>query len=169
MAVTYEPIASQTLGANAASVTFDNLPATWTDLRIVTRARTTSTGPTTLKLVLNSDTGTTYSQTRLSGSGTSAASDREANLNFLQVSYVPLTSGGLSTGILDVMSYGNTNVFKTVLGLWDSQENTSGNQYALRLVQLWRSTSAITSLTFSMFAGNISSGSTFSLYGIKAA
>ena len=170
MPATYEPIASQTLGSNAASVTFDNISAAWTDLRVITRSRTSSTGPTTLALVFNSNTSSIYSNTRIYGNGSSAASDRSTGNTYIEVCYVPPTSSsGFGTGFLDIMSYANTNVFTTVIGGWDSQENTSGNQYVLRSVQLWRSTSAITSLTFSMAAGNIVAGSTFALYGIKAA
>jgi hypothetical protein len=63
------------------------------------------------------------------------------------------------------MSYANTNVFKTALiagGLGSTEVN--------RHVGLWRSTSAVTSVGLLLNgSGNFKTGSTFSLYGIKAA
>ena len=66
---------------------------------------------------------------------------------------------------LNVMSYANTNVFKTYL-----YAGGLGTAAVDRGVGLWRSTNAITSIRISRdFITNLESGSTISLYGIKAA
>lgn len=62
------------------------------------------------------------------------------------------------------MNYANTNVYKTGLGSVQSTQWDS-----TKTVGLWRSTAAITSVTYFTTGANFTVGSTFSIYGIKAA
>jgi hypothetical protein len=166
MAATYEPISTQTLGAAAGTITFSSIPATYTDLRFVLTG-TCGTSGNIPKMTFNGITTTTYSRTDVWGVGSGAGGS---------------TTGGTQTGILlgvgsqwwsttpsvnqlDVFSYaGSTN--KTVLYSLNSDNNGSGQvDYG---VGLWRSTAAITSVTFTM-PTNFQIGTTATLYGIKAA
>lgn len=166
MAVTYEPIASQTLSSAANSVTFSNIPDTFTDLSLVISSASTAT-PCGQHFRVNGDTGSNYSNTGLYGNGSSALSNRWSNQTF---GWAGNTSTDLKTGdpqsaVVQFMNYANTNVNKTVLTSY-----ASASAEVVRIVNLWRSTAAITSITLlTTTANNFASGSTFSLYGIKAA
>lgn len=170
MAVTYEPIASQTLGANAASVEFLNLPSTFTDIVIVCQYAQGSGSVDGVFLRFNTDSATNYSQTALYGNGSTSASQRVSSTTRIYVDWSTgyYTTGQIHSAVASVMSYSNTNVNKTVLC---ASASTNTNGTVARSVGLWRSTSAITSL--SLTAGGVStpllqSGSTFSLFGVKA-
>lgn len=169
MAATYEPIASTTLGSAAANYTFSSIPGTYTDLRVVVRAKTSYTSHSALVLEINGSAATNYSNTRLYGNGSTVTSDRFSNQTGLDVGFMPPSANEFGSIMFDVMSYANTNVYKTILSAWETQGGASGSQYVLRQVGLWRSTSAITSMKFTFNSGNIVAGSTFALYGIKAA
>jgi hypothetical protein len=161
---TYEPIASQTLGSASASVTFSSIASTWTDLRLVIVGGIASGASENIVcLRFNSDTGANYSDTHLWGNGSSPQNGRSTNTTFTRLWRVAI--GGQSVITTDIMSYANSNVFKTVLSA-----NANPAESVWRVVGLWRSTSAITSVTVLENSGNnFSSGSTFSIYGIKAA
>lgn len=170
MAATYEPIASTTLGSAAASYTFSSIPSTYTDLILVSRAKVVATGVhRALLLRFNGDTGNNYSVTRIYGNGSSAASDRMTNQTDLDIGFLPNEASQFGTSIASIMSYASSSVYKSVLCAWESQGGLSGSQYVTREVGLWRSTSAITSLSVQFYADNIAAGSTFSLYGLAAA
>ena len=173
MPATYEPIASQTLGSSASSVTFSSISGTFTDLILVADV-TPATGLFSFMLRINSDTGSNYSATSLYGDGSGAYSVRRTSSTYLLMSESASTQNG-SRSIYQVhlQSYANTNVNKTVLGVASIPGATVERQ-----VGLWRSTAAITSLTInnlwgtaatSAIGSDIGSGSTFALYGIKAA
>ena len=164
MPATYEPIASQTLGADAADVIFSSIPGTYTDLVIVAATNNVSISVGGLRMRVNSDSGSNYSTTILYGDGSSALSERVSSQTLMRVGNTSNTSGSPSTSVIQIMSYANTNVFKTVLNA-----GALASTAAARNVNLWRSTSAITSVTLFSDAVNLKSGSTFSLYGIKAA
>ena len=168
MPATYEPIASTTVSSATASITTSNIPSTYTDLIIVCRAGTSYGDNQVWTMRFNSDTGSNYSMTRLGGDGSSAYSDRWTSQTSIDAGFLP--TGGLGTSIIQVQSYANTNVNKTSLIAIETQASTSGNsgrKYVARQVGLWRSTAAITSVTFA-FTNNMVSGSSVSLYGIKA-
>lgn len=164
MPVTYEPIATQTLGSAAASVTFSSIPQTYTDLIFVV---TTPSGHNTGSgLQLNSDTSysTNYSRTVLTGNGTSASSFRNNGSSNPTANHdlgALRPNGNL---IAQFMNYSNTTTNKTIL----SRANGAANDVTA-LVMLWQSTSAITSFVFTTDGGNLSTGATFSLYGVKNA
>jgi hypothetical protein len=159
MASTYEPIATTTLGSAASSVTFSSITGTYTDLVLVANYQI-STSNQFLTMQFNSDTGSNYSYTNLYGEGTAAASDRTSNATAGRLSFY---GSDQSNAIASIMNYSNTSTNKTVV----SRDNT--NTYVVTRVNLWRNTSAVTSLVIGTSSGNITSGSTFTLYGIKAA
>jgi hypothetical protein len=165
MALTYEPIATQTLGSAAASVTFSTIPGTYTDLVLICNAKMASNE--TLMLRYNSDTATNYSDTYLNGNGTAAASARTTNNTKQDLVY---TGSGKNTEfftvICNILNYTNTTTNKTTL-----IRSSAANSEATAIVSLWRATpAAITTITLlGNNSSNIASGSTFTLYGIKAA
>jgi hypothetical protein len=163
MPKTYEPIQTQTVGTATTTVTFTSIPQTYTDLILIVAADVTSAGQN-LYLTFNSVTSTIYSRTFLYGNGSSAISAR----NTLQPA-IPLSefagSGSGSYSIANIMNYTNTTTYKTVL----HRGGYAGNITALT-AGLWPSTAAITSLSCVPTGGTTwVVGSTFTLYGIKAA
>ena len=166
MAATYEPIASQTLGSTATSVTFSSIPATYTDLVLVYQIVSTTVAVAVSSAGrFNSDTGSNYSNTVLWGTGSSAASDRESNQTSGRFGqYGSRLPTSPVSGRVQIMNYASTSVYKT----WLTDFANASNE-VVRIVGLWRSTSAITSVN--MFTSNSgwAAGSTFSLYGIGGA
>ena len=167
MAITYEPIATTTLGSAAASITFSSISSAYTDLRLVIVATMNSAG-TMHTLQFISDTGTNYSTTSLYGTGSAAGAYRTTNYSYFEL-------GGESTGgsttipmllTIDIFSY-TGSTYKTILGTESNDLNGSGE--ITRRVGLWRSTSAITSIKIPTSSGNLAAGTTATLYGIKAA
>jgi hypothetical protein len=167
---TYTLISSQTLGSAAASVTFSSIPNTYTDLVLVMSATTTLDGRD-FRLQFNSDTGTNYSSTYM-GAYTSATSGRNTSLGYIQIgNFIGTSSVYPAVTITNILDYANTTTFKTSLTRQNQfQINVnSGYSETLAQVNLWRSTSAITSVTASLSNSTYTSGSTFKLYGIEAA
>ena len=160
MAATYEPIASTTLASSAASITFSGITADWTDLVCVIQG--VAAGGSALSVRLNGDTGSNYSWTGLQGTGSAANSTRQSNHNWARVG--SFTTGGPHMARFHIMSYANTNVYKTIL--------SAGERHGTelwRIVGLWRNASAVTSVQVGLEASTLSSGAIAALYGIQAA
>jgi hypothetical protein len=73
------------------------------------------------------------------------------------------------SGVVDILDYKNTNKNKTIRSIGGYDINGSGSGYAYTSFYSgnWRSTSAVTSITFTMVAGDYAQYSSFALYGIK--
>jgi hypothetical protein len=165
MPATYDKIASTNGTGSSSSITISSIPSTYTDLiLIVNGATTSSTGNPCLRF--NGDTGTNYSRTNLGGNGSVAFTDRETTANRILLIGGVYFSSTLNTNlIVQIQNYSNTTTFKTTL----CRANKASDGVDVN-VGLWRNTDAINSLTFFTASGfNISSDSTFTLYGIKAA
>ena len=158
---TYEPIATNTLGSAAASVTFSSISQAYTDI-VITVTGTLSANQY-VAMRFNSDSATNYSFTRVSGDGTSAASARGSSETFGR-----LAIGNPSTQfnvIGQIQNYSNATTYKS----WLSRSNIPAD-FVGAIAGLWRSTSAITSIqVLTTTADTFSVGSTFTLYGIAAA
>lgn len=169
MAVTYEPIATTTLGTAQSTITFSSIPSTYTDLRLVFTG-TTTTGNVNLQIVFNGETGTAstnYSQTNLRGNGTAAASGRTTSTwNWISTWATGLDATIPTMTTMDVFSYAGST-FKTGLITLSADLNGSGSTEAF--VSLYRNTSAITQITLSPAGTTFKIGTTATLYGIKAA
>ena len=169
----FESIATVTVGSGgAANVEFTSIPSTYThlQLRILADTNRTSATVASFNLQFNSDTGANYSWHELYGNGSSAGSSASSNTTYCLLSRV----GGSATNtfgalIVDILDYANTNKYKTIRNLGGCDANGSG-EIALDS-GLWRSTSAISSMKFTInYDGTlISQYSHFALYGIKSA
>jgi hypothetical protein len=163
MAKTYEPIATQTLGSSAANVTFSSISGAYTDLMLVTSNGSTTATNTYVRF--NGDSGSNYSFTQLTGTGSSAISNRSSNQTAIRVdNYASAATSITNAYIIQLQNYSNATTFKTVL----TRTNEAGTGVDAT-VGLWRNTAAITSILYYPGVGNWIAGSTFTLYGIKAA
>ena len=170
---TYTLIASNTLGSNTASVTFGSIPATYTDLKIVSNGRTdwTTNEYEALYMQLNSDTATNYSVTALMGTGSAAASYRQSTQNQMEISRFSnsfSSNTAFGTSIIDLQDYSNTTTYKTAIS---RTNNVPYGYYNVgSTVGLWRSTAAVSTIKlYPALGSNFVTGSTFKLYGIEAA
>lgn len=164
MALTYEPIATNTLSSATNSVSFTSIPGTYTDLILVISAWH-ATASSQVAMRFNSDSGSNYSYTRLLGSGTAVSTERDINKSTIMLAYVNSTASSPNI-ICSIQDYSNSTTNKTTLNRF----NTTGNWNNLgATVGLWRSTAAVTSVTISPAdGGNFASGSVFTLFGIQA-
>lgn len=167
------PLQVLTVGsAGASSVTFSNIPSTYThlQLRIFMRSSVADTGGN-LFMRFNGDSGTNYSWHYVEGSGGSASSGNASSQNaMLQGRMNGSTANANSFGvaIIDILDYANTNKFKTTRSLTGTDRVGNG------VVRIdsgnWRNTNAITSITvYPSDSGNFVQYSQVALYGVKSA
>lgn len=166
---TYEEIFTETLASAQLNVNFTSIPSTYTDLVIVCNNLFSASGTPNLRILFNTDTASNYSVTNLEGNGSSPYSVRQSSISGIDFGYYnslyPTSSSTIpNNAIINVMNYSNTTTNKTVIG------RHNGNSGPVASVGLWRNTAAINSIRISnSSAVNFTAGSTFSLYGIKAA
>lgn len=165
--VTYEPIATTTLTGNAKNISFTSIPSTYTDLIIIMNYSINQ--PSSCWVRFNGNSATNYSFTELRGNGSSAYSTRGSNQtsSYFAFNVFPDTTPGNS--IMNILNYSNTNTNKTFL----TRTNAITGSYpgTAAYVGLWRQTAAINEITINMdgdAAYYYLSGSTFTIYGVKA-
>ena len=167
MSSTYEPIATTTVSTSTNSITFSSISSAYTDLVLVCQNGVTS-GTANLSVRVgngSADSGSNYSITYLFGNGSSAGSDRNSSQTQFLVTYYGGQDATLNANqIIQFQNYSNTTTYKTILAR--SNRASSGVDAA---VGLWRSTSAINTINcYTSNGTNWATGSTFTLYGIKA-
>jgi hypothetical protein len=171
MAQTYTPIAAQTLTSTSAQISFSSIPSTYTDLVLVTASRSTKASTNDLYYCyVNNSSTTDYSWTRIIGDGTSVSSYSATGYTAWVITYsIPAANSTANTYGLDTMqfmNYANTTTKKSML--WRSG-NLTGNPMSASLVGLRSNTAAIDRIDLVVGSGSFAIGSTFTLYGIKAA
>ena len=174
MTATYEKIATNTLTSNQSSITFSSISSAYTDLVLICFYRDTRTEVYSYPGIrFNSDTGSNYSFTRVFGDGSSTYSQRQTSTTSVQIgegSGANSASGIYVPIIVQIQDYLNSTTYKALLSR-TSGVQAGGGLNAGATVGLWRNTNTITSVTIIPDTGggtNIASGSTFTLYGIKA-
>ena len=171
MATTYTLISSNVLSGSAASVTFSSIPSTYTDLVLKYSARSDySNYYEWVKIVLNNDTTTNYSETYINGTGSAANSNRTSSDNYFERMY------GATANTATSNTFGNTEVYipnytstsAKPLSSFGTTENNATGAYINADAMLYRGSSGITRIDISPALGtNWLSGSSFYLYGIK--
>ena len=156
MPITYEPIATTTLGSGTASVSFTSIPSTYTDLFLTIGGAASSAQG--MFLYFNNDTAANYSRTLVYGDGSSALSSRSSDHKVLEI------GTAISTITANVMNYSNATTYKTTLTRGGSAANLTIAQ-----VGLWRNTTAINRIDVTTGTGTMNTGTVLTIYGIKAA
>jgi len=171
---TYVELDRAVLVSNTGPIIFSNIPQTYTDLRIVFKGGFVDSGFMIGARVGNNtiDTGANYSYQLFRGSSSGVASSyRKSGMVF--GAFCQQGGNNLDNVMtVDFFNYSNTTTFKT----WSSRYSNpiEGIDAA---VSLWRSTAAINTISIaecgdggsgSFNYGNMLSGTTISLYGIRA-
>ena len=168
MPATYDSIASTTLGSNQTTVEFTSISGSYTDLFLVAMIGNSANNERDLYIQVGNgsyDSGANYSRTFLYGNGTSAASSRTSNNT--EWRFFPAVQNNTPSQFVSIhfQNYSNTTTNKTALGRAGFGSNNVG-----AWVGLWRSTSAINRIKlYCQPTADFVTGSTFTLYGIKAA
>ena len=178
-----EAIATTYLEADAASVEFTSIPATYEhlQLRMSVMGDRTASDNWYFYLRLNGDTGTNYSGHRMYGAASSTSGGASTGQDATWTPNLPTLGGnlGLSTGgnaaayggnVIDFLDYANTN--KNTTFLWLSGVGT-GTSSAGLFSGLWDSTAAVNAICLA--PDNIGTddsiwqrGSEFTLYGLNS-
>lgn len=169
MPSTMRLISKTVLGSNQATVTFDNIPQTYTDLFVVYSARSDRSGfvNDAVYMRLNGSTSN-FSVRFLEGNGSSASSST-ASVGFAgQATAATATANTFGSNQIYIPNYaGSSNKTFSVDGV---QETNAAGAITDAIAGLWSSTAPITSLgLYPSLGSNFLAGSTFFLYGITGA
>jgi hypothetical protein len=167
MPSTYQILASNTLSASVASVTFSGISSIYTDLALRISARTDQTSQPTsgLRLTFNGTNTSTYNQ--LQGDG-STANSSPGGASFQLVGNIngpTSTANTFSSTEIYIPNYALTA--QKQFSSHSAQENNTTSAFTDVFALLQTPTQAITSITIVPgSAPNFVSGSSFYLYGI---
>jgi hypothetical protein len=162
MAKTYEPIATYThSGASTTTITMSSIPGTYTDLVVVSNVIYSANNGDYMSWRINGDSSSLYSNTVITGDGTTASTNRATDN---KIAFYASSTSNYVPVITNFMNYANTTSYKTIL----QRASNSASSVEAR-VGLYRSTSAITSISLFFGAASIAAGTNITIYGIKAA
>jgi hypothetical protein len=172
-------IDDQTLGADAAQITFSSIAGTYKHLRIIFQARGTSAaGVVAFRAQFNADTAANYDTIFLVASGSGAnttatpgggRTDGAAPTTSLYVAQLPDSTspaGSAGAGDLLIPNYAGTVFHKQTRSVDYGRTGTSAQSVG-DYGGTWRSTAAITAIRLFPLSGNLLAGSRASLYGLS--
>jgi len=172
MPSTYTLIKGETLASSAASYTFSAIPSTYTDLVLRGSSRSSAANVRSDFYVLpNSETtsSTLGSRTTLRGFNGTAGSSRASNTfpfsNIFDDNGDSSTASTFASWEFYLPSYAGSSD-KVFSSFGASEDNATNTVIVGVTAQLYRSSSAISSLTVTSLSTFLS-GSSFYLYGIK--
>lgn len=169
MPSTMRLIAKTTLGSSQASVTFDNITQTHTDLVVAYSARSDRSGAINdaVYMRLNGSTSN-FSVRFLEGNGSSVSSST-ASVGFVgQATAATATANTFGSNQIYIPNYaGSSNKAFSVDG---AQETNAAGAIMDAIAGLWSNTAPITSLSlYPSLGSNFLAGSSFFLYGVTSA
>ena len=175
----FDSIATYEISTDTASVTFDNIPQTYTHLQIRGIARTTRTDSTSdnINFQFNDDTGANYNFSQLYGNtgtsnSSSAAATGGANVNQTYGSHSSVgtnaTANYYGSFIIDILDYTDTTKNKQTRTLAGNGGGSGVERNTTHSYSSWRNTAAITKIkVFSI--GSHKQYTHSALYGIRSA
>lgn len=170
MALTYDALASVTVGASgAASINFASIPQTYTDLVIKLSGRDNrSANGTDVFIGLNGVT-TNLSMRRLYHDSSAAYTDTGSTGNIGIESAATATANAFGSIEVYIPNYTrNTNKPYSAEGVAENAATGAGSAFGQMTAGLWSNSAAITSIDLTPVSGNsFVQYSTATLYGIK--
>jgi hypothetical protein len=166
----YDALATVTLSATTASVTFAGIPTGYKHLQIRMLSRTTrAITNDTLEVTFNGDTtASNYARHVLYGDGASAAAvGTTSNSDIGTTAGASCTASVFGANVIDILDYANTNKTRTVRYLAGFDNNGSGQ---VRLGStLYLGTSALNTIKIDAATGGGSfvQYTQLALYGVK--
>jgi hypothetical protein len=162
-----------TVGAGGtSSITFSNIPQTYTDLKVLISARNTSTSGNESQIILtiNGD-GSAGSWNLIYGNSSAAISG--AGSGYLQPAHAPsanTTANTFSNAEIYFPNYTSTSTYKSFSSDFVTENNLGTANAAILGIyaNLWSNTNAITSLTLTSNVSNFVQYSSATLYGISS-
>lgn len=158
----------------AASITFSDIPQTYTDLVIVANTRTNGTALDPQAMYFNADTGANYAMRMLFGGGSSTGSASNSSylaqynnwaIWWMQTSSTTANTFG-NTQIY-IPNYASTNQYKSLSVDTVTENNATGANQQIG-AGLWRSNSAVNSFTITAYGSSFVQYSSMTLYGVLA-
>lgn len=167
-------IAENILTGTAATVTFSGLPTYFNSLRVLILARgDTASTLTASRMRFNGDSTAVYDVEQILANGATVAAAEGLNGTFAEVGEIAAASavaGSAAMMEIVIPFYRGTTFWKPFISHHMLQAQASGGAansiYTKQWVGRWRNTGAITSIEFSLAAGNYIAGSSFALYGM---
>lgn len=170
MANTHVLISSNTLTSNTAQINFTSIPQTYTDLKIIIKAKVDGSG-SNMALRFNGSTGT-YNQIVLSTDGSGSGQAYSSSLTSIAYWYTSTNNSAydgprFTTNEVCINHYTGSN-YKNCR-IYSYQTGLAANYCGKANTQAqWMNADPITSLNIFNYGGsNFIVGSTFDLYGIK--
>ena len=171
----YDPAATWliqrvTATGGETSLSFTNIPQTYTSLQIRGISRRNTVGSFYNALQFNSDTGANYVVHWLYGTGSSALATGYTSYNYIFANRSSSSTDAANifgSVIFDIHDYNSTTRNKTVRFFGGYDANGAGQIF--NGSGLWLNTNAITSVTVYFQGDALAAGSTFALYGFKGA
>ena len=173
----FDSIASITAAGGETLLSFTSIPSTYKHLQIRTlirNVRALNTVGGCEFYFKGENTGNNYNSHVLSSAGsTGSTSGNNSTYSFqgigwLSIPFASTTANAFGAGIIDIHDYASTSKNKT-MRVFSGADVTTGVGTCGMFSGLWKSTSAINSISFFTGGGGneFAAGSTFALYGIK--
>lgn len=164
-------IEAKTLGSNQSSVTFSDIPNTYTDLMLKVSARSADAGNSdSLAAVFNTVTSG-YTNILLYGTGTTTGSVM-AYTNKILVGELNASSSGSNiycNAEMYITNYGSSVNYKSTSCEAVQEKNASTGNNLYLVTGQWANANPITNIQLLTASGsNLAAGSTFYLYGISS-
>ncbi len=180
----FDTLGSVVLTGNSSSVTFSNIPQTYTHLQIRAISRTTRTNYSVEQVYMrfNGDTGNNYATHSFGVDGSTVyaytGSFPNSWMHVGQTATDLATTNAFGTMVIDILEYKNTNKHKTTRSLSGVEPGATYTGFVYGAINLasglWFkagsgvTSDAINSITFiTEVSGNFKQFSSFTLYGIK--
>jgi hypothetical protein len=169
MAYTYSKISTYTVGSGGVpSVSFINIPQTYTDLVIKVSSRSTETAYDEALLIAFNGSSSNFSWRLLNGSGASRYSYTGTNNLWAGRSVGTTSANTFSNNEVYIPNYTFSNYKSFSVDAVVDTNSTTANDLDL-FAGLWSNTEPISSMTMTpQYGSTISQYSSFHLYGIKA-
>jgi hypothetical protein len=167
-------IGTYTVGAGTdSSVSFTNIPQTYTDLIVKVSGHLTGTGfgAATIKLIFNSSTSGYSWRSVLTDSAGGSYSQKGDSVAFIEAGILPASQSSPTVnvfGIADMLISNYSSNNSKAVSIDYAQESGGVDNYIGFVSGIWSNTAPVTSLTITPNSSNFSQYSTFTLYGVKS-